>query len=1034
MPPAKTEDQARDIPPLRAPYAPADEAIATALLASAGRSRDAEARIDTRTRRLVEAIRARTGMLGGVEDFLHAYALSTKEGLALMVLAEALLRVPDAGTADRLIEDKLQAGDWAHHDARSGGLLVSASAWTLGLTARVIHPGETPEGIVESLIKRLGLPAVRVATRQAMRLLGSHFVLGQTIGEALTRAGAHREFLYSFDMLGEAARTGNDARRYFDAYAKAIDAIGNSAGNDALPKRPGISVKLSALHPRYEALSRNRVLKELTPKVLDLARLAKAYELNFTIDAEEADRLELSLDVISAVLRDPSLRDWDGFGLAVQAYQKRAGAVIDWVAETAATLDRRLMVRLVKGAYWDTEIKRAQERGLADYPVFTRKAMTDLCYLDCVRKLLAARPRLYPQFATHNALTVACVVEDAAGTGGFEFQRLHGMGEALYESLLAELPDLTCRVYAPVGGYADLLAYLVRRLLENGANSSFVSVAADPAVPIESILRRPQSWIADASHARHSHIPLPRDLFAPARRNSAGIEFGDRAAVEALLAEIRAAPENVRAAPLIDGVCVLGRERALVSPIDGQSIGTVQEGDEAIVSAALAAAAAAFPAWNERALADRAAVLERTGDLVEQNRGRLIALLQTEGGKTLDDCLSEVREAADYCRYYAGEARRTMAPQMLPGPTGESNELRYHGRGVFVCISPWNFPLAIFTGQIASALAAGNCVVAKPAEQTPLIAYELVKLMHSAGVPTAALHLVPGDGKIGAMLVADRRVAGVVFTGSTEVGRAINRALAAKDGPIPPLIAETGGINAMIVDATALPEQVTDDVITSAFRSAGQRCSALRLLCIQENVADRMLDMVAGATRELKLGDPRDLATHVGPVIDIDARDKLDRWIAAMEARGAVLFRLQAAPPSGGTYVGPAIVELDSARELKEEVFGPVLHVVRWHAGELDALLDDITANGTALTLGIHSRIGAVVAHIAARLPHGNVYVNRNMIGAVVGSQPFGGSALSGTGPKAGGPHYLNRFTREQVLTVNTAASGGNATLLSEDE
>ncbi len=1032
--PAKPEGPARGIPPLRAPYAPPDEAIAAVLLASAGRPSDAEARIDTRARRLVEAIRARTGMLGGVEDFLHAYALSTKEGLALMVLAEALLRVPDAETADRLIEDKLQAGDWAHHDARSAGLLVSASAWTLGLTARVIHPGETPEGIVESLIKRLGLPAVRVATRQAMRLLGSHFVLGQTIEEALARAGSHREFLYSFDMLGEAARTAADAGRYFDAYANAINAIGKSAGNEALPERPGISVKLSALHPRYEALSRDRILKELAPKLLDLARLAKTHALNFTVDAEEADRLELSLDVIAAVLCDPSLRGWDGFGLAVQAYQKRAGAVIDWIAETAAALDRRLMVRLVKGAYWDTEIKRAQERGLADYPVFTRKAMTDLCYLDCERKLLAARPRLYPQFATHNALTVACVIEDAAGTGGFEFQRLHGMGEALYESLLAELPDLTCRVYAPVGGYADLLAYLVRRLLENGANSSFVSVAADPAVPIESILRRPQSWIADASHARHSHIPLPRDLFGPARRNSSGVEFGDRASLDALLTEIRSARQSVRATPLIDGVSVTGRDRALTSPIDGQSIGAVQEGDEAIVSAALAAAVAAFPAWNETAIADRAAALERAGDLIERNRARLIALLQAEGGKTLDDCISEVREAADYCRYYAGEARRALAPQFLPGPTGESNELRYRGRGVFVCISPWNFPLAIFTGQVASALAAGNCVVAKPAEQTPLIAYEAVKLLLEAGVPAGALHLVPGDGKIGAMLVADRRVSGVVFTGSTEVGRAINRALAAKDGPIPPLIAETGGINAMIVDATALPEQVTDDVITSAFRSAGQRCSALRLLCIQEDVADRILDMVAGATRELKLGDPREPATHVGSVIDADAKDKLDRWITAMETRGAVLFQLPAALPSGGTYVAPSIVELDSARELKEEVFGPVLHVVRWRADELGALLDDIAANGTALTLGIHSRIEAAVVRIAARLPHGNVYVNRNMIGAVVGSQPFGGSALSGTGPKAGGPHYLSRFVREQVVTVNTAASGGNATLLSEDE
>ena len=567
---AKSATAACDIPSFRARYAPADEDVAAGLLAQADRPNEAEARIDARATRLVGAIRASIGGLGGVEDFLHAYALSTKEGLALMVLAEALLRVPDADTADRLIEDKLKAGDWAHRGARSSALLVSASAWTLGITARVIHPGETPEGIVETLVKRLGLPAVRAATRQAMRLLGSHFVLGQTIDEALARAGSHHEFLYSFDMLGEGARTAADARRYFDSYAGAIDAIGRQAGNATLPNRPGISVKLSALHPRYEPLSRERVLAELAPRLLELAQLAKHHELNFTVDAEEADRLELSLDVIGTVLRDDSLRGWDGFGLAVQAYQKRAAAVIDWIAQAARALDRRLMVRLVKGAYWDTEIKRAQERGLADYPVFTRKAMTDLCYLDCVRKLLAARPRLYPQFATHNALTVASVIEDAGGSGGYEFQRLHGMGDALYQALLAELPDLTCRVYAPVGGYADLLAYLVRRLLENGANSSFVSVAADPAVPIETILRRPQSWIADPAHARHPHIPLPRDLFAPARRNSAGVEFGDRDALDKLLAEVRAAPHEAASAPLIDGVAVAGRTRDVVSPIDGK--------------------------------------------------------------------------------------------------------------------------------------------------------------------------------------------------------------------------------------------------------------------------------------------------------------------------------------------------------------------------------------------------------------------------------------------------------------------------------
>jgi len=1031
---AKPAGAAREVPPFRAPYAPPDEVIAAPLLAGAPRPGEAEARIDARATRLVQAIRARIGGLGGVEDFLHAYALSTKEGLALMVLAEALLRVPDAATADALIEDKLKSGDWGHPDARSTALLVSASAWTLGLTAKVIHPGETAEGIVQALIKRLGLPAVRAATRQAMRLLGSHFVLGQTIAEALERARAGADHLYSFDMLGEAARTAADAERYFGSYAAAIEAIGSGASNATLPHRPGISVKLSALHPRYEPLSRERVLKELVPRVLELARAAKRYELNFTVDAEEADRLELSLQVIGGALRDSSLAGWDGFGLAVQAYQKRAAAVIDWIEETARALDRRLMVRLVKGAYWDTEVKRAQERGLADYPVFTRKAMTDLGYLDCVRRLLAARPRLYPQFATHNALTVASIIEDAGGTADYEFQRLHGMGEALYHELLAELPELTCRVYAPVGGHADLLAYLVRRLLENGANSSFVSVAADPNVPIADILRRPQSWIEDAARARHSHIPRPGDLFAPERKNSMGVEFGDGAALDALLKEVAAGRGTSAAAPLIDGVAVKGRRRDLHSPVDGDFVGTVEEGDAAIVEAAMNAAQAGFAAWNATPVSHRAEILARAADAVEDHRGRLIALLQSEAGKTLDDCVSEVREAADFCRYYAAQARTALVSRPLPGPTGESNELRYRGRGVMVCISPWNFPLAIFTGQIAGSLAAGNAVVAKPAEQTPLVAFEAIKLLHGAGVPATALHLVPGAGDVGSLLVADRRAAGVVFTGSTEVARLINRALAAKDGPIPPLIAETGGINAMIVDATALPEQVTDDVMASAFRSAGQRCSALRLLCLQDDIAERTLDMVAGAARELKLGDPREPSTHVGPVIDAEAKARLDSWIAGMEARGAVWFRSDRRLPERGSYVAPTIVELDSARELKEEVFGPVLHVVRWRAAELDALLDDIAANGTALTLGIHSRIEATVARIAARLPHGNVYVNRNMIGAVVGSQPFGGSALSGTGPKAGGPDYLRRLALEQVVTVNTAASGGNAALLAEDE
>ena len=1023
-------------PPFGAPFAPPDEDLAAGFLVGAGLDAAAERRIDARARGLVEAIRARAGGLGGIEDFLHAYSLSTKEGLALMVLAEALLRVPDAATADRLIEDKLAAGRWFDGDVKSTALLVSASAWTLGIAARIIHPGETPETILDAIVKRLGLPALRTATRQAMRLIGWHFVLGQTIDEALARARSHGEFRYSFDMLGEGARTADDADKYFDAYAGAIAAIGASAGNAAWPARPGISVKLSALHPRFEAISRERVLAELPPRVAELARMAKVHELGFTIDAEEADRLELSLEVIGAVLGNPALRGFEGFGLAVQAYQKRALAVIDWTEEAAAAFGNRLTIRLVKGAYWDTEIKRAQERGLPDYPVFTRKAMTDLCYMACARKLLAARERIFPQFATHNALTVAGIIEDAGGVQGYEFQRLHGMGEALYETLLGELPDAVCRVYAPVGGHRDLLAYLVRRLLENGANSSFVSVAADPSVPIEDILRRPQSVIASPREARNKKIPLPRDLYRPERQNSLGIEFGARASLDALLAEILDGTRPAEAAPLVDGITLVGIERAVTSPINGRTVGKVREADEAIVRTAMAAAEAGFPAWAATPGEQRAKALERAAELLEHHRGELLALLQNEGGKTLDDALSEVREAIDYCRYYAAQARGRLAVQTLPGPTGESNVLRYRGRGVFVCISPWNFPLAIFLGQIAAALAAGNAVVAKPAEQTPLIAARAVALLHQAGVPATALHLLPGDGKVGASLVADACTAGVCFTGSTEVGRAINRALAAKNGPIVPLIAETGGINAMIVDATALPEQVIDDVITSAFRSAGQRCSALRLLCLQDDIAEPMLAMLVGAMRELKIGDPRQASTHVGPVIEAEAKQKLEGWIADMASADRLRFQCEppAELPAGGTYVLPALIELDRARELKEEVFGPVLHVVRWNAEELDALLDDIATNNTALTLGVHSRIDSTIERVVARLPHGNVYVNRSMIGAVVGTQPFGGTLLSGTGPKAGGPNYLRRFATEQVVTVNTAAAGGNAGLLALDE
>ncbi len=1009
--------------------------MAAGLLQSPRLDAEPANRIDRTARRLIDAIRSSDDRLGGVEDMLREFALSTKEGLALMVLAEALLRVPDARTADQFIEDKLGQGDFVHHETKSSAFLVNASAWALGMSARVIRPGETPQGTIGRLAKRLGLPAVRAATRQAMRLMGSHFVLGETIEAALARAQPHPagSARYSFDMLGEGARTAADAQRYFDAYASAIEAIGRSAGDQPLPDRPGISVKLSALHPRFEPLSQARVMAELVPRLIDLARRAKVHDLNLTVDAEEADRLELSLEVIAAAISDASLGGWDGFGLAIQAYQKRAEAVIGYVDGLACALNRRVMVRLVKGAYWDTEIKRAQERGLEDYPVFTRKPMTDLNYLACAQQLLALRPRIFPQFATHNALTVATVLELANSESGFEFQRLHGMGEALYAQLSEDYPKAAYRTYAPVGSHRDLLAYLVRRLLENGANTSFVALAADDGVSVETLLRRPGDIIGAPENARHRQIPLPPDLYRPQRGNSRGIEFGDRAPLRELLAAVAASTAAVAAAPLIDGKMAAGTARPLISPIDRASIvGTVIAATPEHANQAVAAAREGFKAWSRTGAQMRATVLEKAAELLEQRAARFIALLQREGGKTLDDALSEVREAADFCRYYAAEGTKLFGDgETMPGPTGESNVLRLRGRGVFVAISPWNFPLAIFTGQVTAALMAGNAVLAKPAEQTPLIAAEAIALLHEAGVPVSALHLIPGDGRIGAVLAAHPDIAGIVFTGSTEVARAINRALAAKDGPIVPLIAETGGINAMIVDATALPEQVADDVMTSAFRSAGQRCSALRLLFVQDDVADRMIEMISGAARELAIGDPRQLATQVGPVIDAEAKQRLESHIARMKRQARVHFAGRA---PAGNYVAPHIFELTEAAQLTDEVFGPILHVVRYRAENLEGVLQSIERSGYGLTLGIHSRIDDTAEAAIDRLQVGNVYVNRNMIGAVVGVQPFGGHGLSGTGPKAGGPHYLARFATEQTVTVNTAAAGGNAALMSDKE
>lgn len=1021
-----------DIAPFRPEYAPDDEGLAAELLAHAALPPEAEQQIDRDAGALINAIRSGSGGIGGVEQILQEYALSTKEGLALMVLAEALLRVPDSLTADKLIEDKLGQGDFTHHEPKSDALLINASAWALGIGARIIQPGETPDNILAALAKRLGLPAVRTAARQAMRVMGNHFVLGQTIDEALKRSGtgAARSFRYSFDMLGEGARTRDDARRYCESYANAIARIGLNAGNDPLPDRPGISVKLSALHPRYEATNRVAVLAELVPVVAELARAAKSFDLNFTVDAEEADRLELSLDIFAKLANDPTLAGWNGLGLAVQAYQKRARKVIGWLNDLATETNRRFMVRLVKGAYWDTEIKRTQERGLDDFPVFTRKAMTDLNFIACARDMLAARPRLYPQFATHNALSVATIRALAGNSEGYEFQRLHGMGDALYDHLIASHPGTACRTYAPVGGHRDLLAYLVRRLLENGANSSFVHEAADASVPVSRLLQRPANEIGAPVKARHARIARPSRMFQDGRQNSRGFELGHEGTLKRMLEsrDFSCPPVNC----LINGKPMGLSPVQIRSPIDGSTIGNARQADAAIAIQAVDAAHKGMRIWEQISAHTRAALLRKAADTFENQTGRILGLLQSEAGKTLDDALAELREAVDFLRYYAGEAERLLTqPIQLPGPTGEDNRLLYRPRGVFVAIAPWNFPLAIFVGQTAAALAAGNAVVAKPAVQTPLIGHLAIKLLHESGVPVEALHLILGDGTAGAALVNHPAIAGVVFTGSTETARRINRALAAKDGPIVPLIAETGGINAMIVDTTALPEQVADDVVLSAFRSAGQRCSALRLLLVQEDVADKMIDMIVGAAKELQLGDPREIATHIGPVIDAEAKLRLEKHIEMLKGMAKTHY---AGHAPEGLYVAPHIFELKRIEDLKEEVFGPILHVVRYRAGRIGEVIEAIEASGYGLTLGMHSRIDSEIERVTTRLSTGNIYINRNIIGAVVGVQPFGGHGLSGTGPKAGGPNYLLRFLTEQVISVNSAAAGGNANLMSLDE
>jgi len=1023
--------------PLRAHYL-RDEAQALAgLMPQARLAPEAAARVHERARALVERVRSKQQARSGMQSFLSEYDLSSQEGVLLMCVAEALLRIPDAATADKLIRDKLSQGDWERHVGRNPSLLVNAGTWGMMLTGRLVSldpaSAGSPAAWFARLAARAGEPVVRLALRQGMKLMAEQFVMGRTIGAALARSrdAANARYRHSYDMLGEAAFTAADAARYEAAYAAAIDAIAahareHYAGRPVF-ERPGISIKLSALHPRYEYMQRERVLAELVPRTLDLVARAREGDVGVTLDAEEADRLELSLDVFERVFASGALDGWEGFGLAVQAYQKRAPDVIDWLAALARSHRRRIMVRLVKGAYWDAEIKRAQMQGLSGYPVYTRKCNTDVSYLACAARILAAPEAFYGQFATHNAHTVATVLERAAPGQGFEFQRLHGMGEDLYDEVLEA--GHACRVYAPVGSHEDLLPYLVRRLLENGANTSFVNRIADASIPVENVIADPVA-IAEANQgAANPKIALPYALY-PDRLNSSGIVWADEAASKPLLGEIEPLLSRTdwAAAPRVAGRDVAGARRAARDPGSHRVIGSVIDGDAAAARAAMDAAhAARIPATEERA-----AALERAADLIEEHRAELLALLAREAGKTLTDGLGEVREAADFCRYYALLARRHFAdPEELPGPTGEANSLRLAGRGAFVCISPWNFPLAIFTGQVAAAYAAGNAVVAKPAEQTPLVAYRAVQLLHEAGIPADAINLVPGPGEsVGAALVSDPRTAGVAFTGSTETARAINRARAARDGPLVPFIAETGGLNAMFVDSSALPEQVVADVLASSFNSAGQRCSALRILCLQKEIAPRVIEILAGATAELVLGDPARLETDVGPVIDAEALAMLERHAAKMDREATLLCKAPVPPGLTGYFFAPRAYEIASLGAVDREVFGPILHVARFDGADLEKVVDQVNAKGYGLTMGMHSRIEETVERVRARACVGNLYVNRNMIGATVGVQPFGGEGLSGTGPKAGGPHYLFRFATERTFTVNTAAAGGNATLI----
>ncbi|MDZ4114011.1 MAG: bifunctional proline dehydrogenase/L-glutamate gamma-semialdehyde dehydrogenase PutA [Brevundimonas sp.] len=993
---------------------------------------------------LVEHARASVKKQGVVESFLQEFSLGTREGLALMCLAEALLRTPDEETRDRLIAEKIGSADWSSHLGQSDSLFVNASTWGLMLTGKLVDVDEEARtdlpGFLKRIVGRLGEPVIREAVAAAVRIMGEQFVVGRTIEAALKRS--NREgWLCSFDMLGEGARTAHDAERYETIYADAITAVGKTAKGQGPEAGHGVSVKLSALSPRYEATHEARVWDELYPRILRLARIAAEYDINFTMDAEEADRLALSLKLLDRLAREPELGGWTGLGLAVQAYQKRCPEVIRRVAELAKTSGRRLMVRLVKGAYWDTEIKRAQVFGRTDYPVFTTKAATDLNYLVCARAMIEAAPHIYSQFATHNAHSLAAVYRMASERSvKIEFQRLHGMGEALYDAARDAFGPVTVRAYAPVGGHEDLLPYLVRRLLENGANSSFVHALLDERVPASAVAADPISAV-EAHPDRHAKIPTPKDMYmdrqnSQGRQNSLGRDYSQAADRERhAVALQKVDSETLTAGPIIGGKLKAGTNaQPVTNPFDTTRVlGHVSEATEADIDAAVDAAARAQIAWDRKGGAGRGAVLRAMADALEANMDRLVALLSREAGKTLNDGVAEIREAADFCRYYAMLAERDFGgPTELKGPVGEINQLVLHGRGVFACISPWNFPLAIFTGQIAAALAAGNAVLAKPAEQTPLIAAEAVRLYYKAGLDPNLLALVPGRGEtVGAKLVSHPGIDGVAFTGGTDTANLINRSLAARPGAIIPFIAETGGLNGMFVDTTALKEQIIDDVILSAFGSSGQRCSALRLLYVPHDAADALIEGLKGALAAQVVGDPTDPATDIGPVIDADAKAMLEAHLKRLEGDAKIIARADL--PAGadkGHLFAPTIAEIPTADYLEREVFGPILHICRYEPSKLKETASKLAARGYGLTLGVHSRIEAFADEVARLVPAGNVYINRSIIGAVVGVQPFGGEGLSGTGPKAGGPYSLIRYAAEKAISNNISAQGGDPALL----